>query len=251
MNKEFEGELSWIHPNKLVSENSFNKLESVFLGLGVIYNDLKGFIFLEKTLIDFYRKPAGDEISVQTGNYAGTLVQVKRLISSTVNEFFIFLEKNQDIFAGKEFREILSRIPNDKKDLWTGLNEAAVGNLTKVSKQIKALAIIRNNITFHYDHSGKQLRSGFLSRFLGEYEDSRKNKAYYSIGDTIGDTRFYFADAAAEESMYLAVGKKVKGDSRSDKSIREFDVLMRNAIEAISITISSLLKNYIQIRRNS
>ena len=51
MTKQFKGELKWINPQLLISEKNHDKIESFFLGLGVIFNDLKGLILFERMLI--------------------------------------------------------------------------------------------------------------------------------------------------------------------------------------------------------
>ncbi len=250
MSNKFRGELNWISPNLLITENKHDKTESFFLGLGVVFNDLKGFILFEKMLIDNYARPKDHEVSVNAGNYYGIRVQIDKLIASTINEFFIFLKKNTDILSGSEFEEVLNRIATSDKQFWNALVAAAHGRLPKVDDLLRAIVLIRSNFTFHYDHSGKILKNGYISRFFGKAQDPGKEFAYYSMGDSIENTRFYFSDAAVQESLHIAAGKKPKETSIGDASVEKFRSQIRETVNVISATIASLLKNYIQLRRN-
>ncbi len=250
MSNKFRGELSWINPNLLITENKHNKTESFFLGLGVVFNDLKGLILFEKMLIDNYEKPKNCEVSVNAGNYYGIIVQIDKLIASIINEFFIFLKKNADVLAGSELKEVLNRIATSDKQFWNAMVAAAYGKLPKAEDLLRAIMQIRSNFTFHYDHSGKVLKNGYISRFFGKAQDIGKEFAYYSIGDSIENTRFYFSDAAVQESLYIAAGKKPKEISIGDASVEKFRSQIRETVNVMSATIVSLLKNYIQLRRD-
>jgi hypothetical protein len=67
---------------------------------------------------------------------------------------------------------------------------------------------IRGNITYHYKDAGKNLRGGFIDRFYKKNKDKRlkNDAAYYSLEDEMETTRFYYADAAAEEYMMEVSG---------------------------------------------
>ena len=199
--------------------------------------------------MEIYEKPGNDEITSHAGNYAGTRVQIQKLVASTINEFFIFLKKSADVFVTTEFKEIVDRLAKSDKQLWDGMVSAAHNKLPTATDLLKTIVQVRSNIAFHYDHSGKILRNAYISRFFGKSQDGKSKLAYYSIGDTIGNTRFYFSDAAAEESMHIAAGKKPKEDVAVDSAFTIHQEQIIQTIEAMSATISSILKNYIQVRR--
>lgn len=248
---EFKGNLSWISPNKIIKEGEDNKLGSFFIGLGAIFNDLKDYVLFEQLIVDIYRKPEEKDCSDHVGNYGGVMVHINKLVASTIHEFFKFLKENADIISTNEFNEILERLPKEEKELWKGIVLASCDKLPKVSDFLNILVRIRSNIAFHYDHSGKILRRGFISRFFSEYKDKRNEKAYYSIGESIELSRFYFSDAAVEESLYIEAGKTEKKKISDDISIEEYKKNIMATIQIINRIIMLLLKNFLQLRRNS
>ncbi len=250
MEKKFIGDVKWIDPKFLVTENKYDRIESFFLGLGVIFNDLKGLILFEKLLLENYGKPGDKEVSSHAGNYGGIIIQVQKLIASTISEFFIFLKKNSYVFTNTEFKEILKRIPKSDMLFWYNIVAAAHGRFPTTTDLLKTMIHIRSNIAFHYDHSGKILRKAYISRFFGREDNDRSKKAYYSIGESTELTRFYFSDAAVEESLFLAAGKGFKKSSQEDISFETYRQEIRETIEVMSSTIISLLRAYIQLRRN-
>ena len=250
MTNKFSGELSWIDPDFLVTEAQYNKVESFFLGLGVVFNDLKSIVAFEKILNENYEKPEEGDVTSHAGNYGGLTVYTQKLIAGTLIEFFIFLKKNTSIFNTNEFREVFTRISAADRQLWKSMIAAAHGNYSNASDLLKTIVQVRNNIAFHYDHSGKILRNAYISRFFGKTTNERTERAYFSIGETIATTRFYFSDAAIEESIYIAAGKKPKEDIAEDKEFGKYRQQVSDTIQVVAVTIASLMKNWIQLRRN-
>lgn len=251
MADRFKGELNRIDPRKLITESRHDKTEDFFLVLGTVFNDLKGLILFEKILEDTYEKPQNDEVNSHVGNYGGTIVQIQKLIASTINEFFKFLEVSTDVFSESEFKETINRLSKTDRQLWEGMVAASCGELPAIKSLLSSVVKIRNNIAYHYCQSGKTLRNGYVSRFFGNALDDKNKYAYYSIGDSLEKTRFYFADAAVEESLHLAAGKKPGENSIGDLSLEKYKKLVMDTVLVMNTAIASLLKNYIQMRRNS
>lgn len=247
--KEFKGDLEWISPDKIIKGNDI--VGSFFIGFGTIFNDLKDLILFEQLIVDSYRKPQADECSAHMGSYGGIMIHIKKLIASTINEFFIFLEKNDDVLNTAEFKDILEKLPKLEKEEWNGMVSAAHGKLPKASDFIKTLVRIRSNFTYHYYQSGKVLGRGFRSRFSNEQKDERNKCAYYSIGETLGLTRFYFSDAAVEEALYIEAGKGEKKKIIGDASFEKYHLQINATIEIMSKVIMLLLKKFLQTRRNN
>jgi hypothetical protein len=61
--KEFVGIRDEISPKFLIDEKEKKDFQSFFLILGLIFNDIKGLIFFQKTIEDLYRRPNFDEVS--------------------------------------------------------------------------------------------------------------------------------------------------------------------------------------------
>lgn len=250
MLNEFGGELRYIDPKFLITKGAPTRVEGFFLGLGAVFNDLKGLLLFEKLLTENYRVPAEGEISSHAGNYQGMVVQLQKLMASMISEFFVFLNAHSKVFSDVEFKEILNRLSQFDRRFWNGIVAASRGELPNAEDLLKAIVHVRSNTAYHYDNSGKVLPRAFQSLFFGEGEGAYSKQAYYSLGDTINLTRFYFSDAAVEESLHLAAGKKIGQNSLGDNNLARYREQIRQTILAMSATILALMKNYIQSRRN-
>ena len=222
MERKFGGELNWIDPSFLMDENNPKKVESFFLALGVVFNDLNGLLLFEKLLLSTYDKPENFEATSHAGHYGGLLLQLQKLIVSTISEFFVFLKKNTDVFSEIEFKQVLERLSKSDKSLWDGIVVAAHGKLNSVNDFLNTIIQIRSNIAFHYDHSGKIFRRGYISKFFGKNKDDTNISAFYSIGENMQETRFFFSDGAVEECLNIAAGKKFKDSPLDNPVLKEY-----------------------------
>lgn len=247
---EFKGDLKWISPDKIIKEGENNEVGGFFVVLGTIFNDLKDIILFENLVIEKYRKPKADECSDHSGNYNGIMIHLNKLIASIINEFFVLLKENKNVLDTTEFKDILSRIPKSEQETWNGMVAAANDQLLELSDFVKSLIRIRNNLAFHYYQSGKMLSKGFVSKFSNEYIDERNRKAYYSIGENVEETRFYFSDAAVEEALSIEAGKEEKKKIIGDESFARYQQQLIYTVRVMNTTMSFLLKRFLQMRRN-
>lgn len=225
--KEFIGNLDNISPLKIINKDKEDSYESFFLILGMIFNDLKGLIFIQKTIEDDYRKPSIDEISSHMGEYSGLITHSRKLIIATVAEFFIFIDKNKSVLSNPKFSLLLKRLDPQIKNNWTKL----VDPDKDITSILSNIARVRNNVSFHYDHSGYELRRGFIRSFFKEGKDLLQHqKAYFSLGNTMESTRFYFSDASLEEYIKSLLNN---ADSATfDRVIREMNLTLQAILGA-------------------
>jgi len=249
MNNQFEGELSQINPEVLIRRSGADPLGGFFLALGLIFNDIKGVMLLEELLTENFIKPKDDDVTTHAGNYSGILLQVNKLLISIISEFFVFLKQNKEIFSSQEFGSVFKRLGKSDQRLWKNLIDAS-NSVTNVQSFLKTMFQIRSNLAFHYDHSGKHLLSGYRSIFFGETKERRNQFAFYSIGETLKLTRYYFSDAAAEESMHVIKGKRLKAISRDSVDLKKYQEQVIQTITVITISISKLMNTFIKFRRN-
>ena len=240
--QEFKGELRHIEPYRLTRENTDDPLARFFLALAVIYNDIKGLTLFEKLVVETYRKAEPKEVSVHAGEYGGILTQINKIFISNIREFFDFLKENEEILLTSEFKEVLLKTSKDIKNRWENITDAAFGQSSECSDFTKHLILIRNNIAFHYNQSGKELKKSFCNYFHKKEKFIKNNLAYYSIGETMEGTRFFYADAAVQEYMGLIANNDLEG----------FDIKYKKEISGIisnmNFTISRLLKAYLKNR---
>ncbi|PCI19828.1 hypothetical protein COB64_02935 [Candidatus Wolfebacteria bacterium] len=239
--KEFTGELREVPPSRLFNKLSNNSIDNFFLVLAVVYNDIKGIIFFQNLLVDTYRTPAKRELSLHTGEYSGLHIQLIRLIIGIVHEFFKLLEKNKPIFSTPEFKKTFNSTNSSTENLWNEILELALDKVKGDGNFINNLAEIRHNISFHYNQDGKQLRKSFLSLFFEREKMIFNELAYYSSGDNMTETRFFYADAVTEEYMRLRSKKKEYFDSMSSYSSELMELVVK-----MNTVISDLLKSYLK-----
>lgn len=244
-----EDGLNYIDPHLLIDEDNFNKLESFFLLLGVVFNDLKGLILFEDAIIKTYGIPDSEEVTAKAGNYSGMMVQVNKLFAGTVSEFLTFLDKFRDVFESREFKDVLDRISKEDRDYWREITNVSKEKISGLDGFSEKIIKIRNNLAFHFDHSGKSSRNGYISHFFGKNKSGRASKAYYSMGTGVKSTRFYFSDAAIQAAISIAAGMELKGDVERNEAFRQYMSQIKEVIGIVLRVTSSLMKQYIKSRR--
>jgi hypothetical protein len=199
MKKRFRGNLKSIEPNKILGEN-VSDFDRFFLVLGLIFNDMKDFVFLGHVLDKDYDKADNDEITSHRGEYAGIRAHIFRMQISIASEFILFLRKNKKVLESEDFTSFENQLSKKAKIIWFDLKETAFNKDVKGEKSfINKIAEVRSNVSFHYWNSMKGLEEGYIEKFFNKEDDGANNKAYYSSGSTIEFTRPYYCDAAAEE----------------------------------------------------
>lgn len=240
--KKFKGELKYIEPYRLLKKDKNNEIDNFFLVLAVVFNDLKGIDFFERIIIDTYKQPIFEEISVHSGEYSGILTQTRKILISNLQEFLLFLRKNEKILLSAEFKDILSKTNKDIQNKWNNIVDIAFDNKSEnIHDFTEYLIKVRNNIAFHY-YQPKGFKKAFCNFFYKKDRIKQNDFAYYSLGEEIETTRYYYADAAVQE--YLR--------STTDEDVKVLDFKYRAEIGMIlsnvSLTILRLQKAYLKNR---
>ncbi len=239
---DFLGELKNIKPERLIDSKKKDEIEDFFLTLGIFYNDLKSFTFYLVQMKNQFSHIDLNKISVETGEYYGMECQLQRLIASTLHEFFNFLDEKRKILETGEFQLLYEELNIDLKSKWDAIVGIAINKkaLKELGSFSKILVFIRNNLAFHYKQSGKCLKEGFIDFFFNDPKGDANEKAYYSIGDKMRDTRFFYCDAAAKRYMKTLINKGM--------DINEYMKEFSKVIEDVNFTIMALMKEYISHR---
>ena len=242
--EEFLGELKSIAPKRLIKESQADDVADFFLVLAAIFNDLKGLVLFDKLVVDHYRLPGVTEVSVHSGSYGGVRIQMYKLLVATINEIFEFLKVSKSVLDTGEFALILNALPRPRREQWNAIVDIAFDRTPAASDFTKTLIQARNNVAFHYYQSGKNLRKGFIGKFFKKEKNNiNKNEdAYYAVGENMGKTRFFYADAALEE--YLAMNSVTRELDTKEKHQQ----LVRTIINDMNATIALLLKEYLRAR---
>lgn len=196
---KFTCDLESIQSSKIIDKSNVDDIDNLFLSLGLIFNDLKGIILFNDLIKRNYKKPIPGEINAHAGEYAGIQLQIVKLSVALIDEFFIVLEKNKDTIKSFKFQLIEKGLNKELKNKWTNILTLALNPNNSSTSYLSKIARVRSNITYHYDHSGTQLRNSFIKRFFDSPKDESNKKAYYSMGGTIETTRYFYCDAVIHE----------------------------------------------------
>ncbi len=207
MIREFKGDLQEIDPKRLINPRASDDFENFFLTVGLIFNDLKGLTILDRTFREVYRPLSSTELEVSphAGEFAGISTQIYKLYAGIINEFIDFLEKNSAVINTHEFNDIVNKLPFKIKARWFEIVNIAESKRKKTyqtSAFATSLMLIRHNVGYHYFQSGDSLRQSFVKRFFEKPKDVSNRRAYYSLGTSMQDTRFYYVDAAVQEYIF-------------------------------------------------
>jgi hypothetical protein len=251
MEKEFSGTLSDISPNLLLGEKE-NDLDDFFLVLSVIFNDLKGLLYFGMSLEEHYRTAPSDELSVHSGEVGGLQAQQYRLLAGLIREFLAFLKENAAIVKSPAFQLILLKINRTNKELWNDLTQIAFDDEVKTKSTFAhSLMLIRSNVGFHYDQSRKELRKSFKEFFNKIPKTLHNTRAYYSLGQTMRETRFYYADATVKEYISMKAREVTNDKSQKTMSFEEHFVRLQQMVGDMNHTIEALLQHYLEFKKKN
>jgi hypothetical protein len=199
--------LQTFNPRAFVGDdNAPQELCNFILTLTLIYNDCKNGIFSNLLLTNL--KPTGiPEPSQDWGTYGGMKVHLLRLHFALIHELLRLVLNNEKTIKHPFFLSVIKLLPKRVKESWTAIVAASLEKQTTSSLN-KALLMIRNKVSFHYDP--KELYRGYRYHF---FQNSKPTElAYVSRGSSMKYSRLYFADAAAEGYLLSQIEGKDAGE---------------------------------------
>lgn len=215
-----------IAPEALVPRREESRLQQFFLSLAAVFNDFKGLLLLESTWGE--RFSANEAAAEELGEYNGVLVQLRKLQCGVLHELMGLLIEFQDLLEEPEVQRLLKRKPKHVKRQWRELIAIARGSVDGGSARefTKALVKIRNNVAFHYTQP-KPLVAGFRKHFFELPASEQNEAAYASLGASMEQTRFYYADAAVQQAL------RILSSELGERFDDEFRIGIRRILDAI------------------
>jgi hypothetical protein len=204
----------------------------VVLSLALVFNDLKDVLVAHDLLATAAPKERA-AISPEVGEYNGLVLHLVRLHIGIVHELTEMLAANRAAIEDKTFQRVVTRLSSSGRNAWRAVIEAVDAKGPSKDPLGKFLYFARNKISFHYDR--KEISRGYTRAFLGKSD----RVPYISRGDTLATSRFYFADAAAEEYM------RTVGDPIGDD---EFAVSIVKLIKHVTFAIHEIVVNFVNGR---
>jgi hypothetical protein len=162
------------------------------LALALIFNDCKNLIYAY--LVTAELLPEGKFVRNRLwGTFSGVQFHVFRDIIALLHELFNLIHKNEYLLQGPFFKSVIHQIDKPAKKAWNTVVSVALGDMPTDALG-KTLLLVRNKISFHYD--GKAIFVGYKHHFLKS--NQLTERAFISRGNSMQESRFYFADAAAQ-----------------------------------------------------
>jgi hypothetical protein len=234
--------LASLRPSRLRSANGEEReIDALMLGLGLIFNDLKDFLWFFKRLgggADYY--PQG-VVHAQGGQLSGMSLRIMRSIAATLHELLKLLDdkRNKRIMQGTKFQGIVEALNPAARSRWDQLNELARGSNSggpargSIGARLKS---VRDKSGSHY--AVEELQKGYAAHFSADARSPTRQSAYYSDGENMERSRFHFADAAAEGLFQSELGITRK----------EFENHMYQHIEHVNEVLKLVLTAWLHAR---
>lgn len=206
MKKFPDSRIRKLDPNGLIDKDLPLKdleLESFFLSLALIFNDIKGIVILENAINEIYEKP-DQSISSHTGEWSGMRLQIVKYSASVLHEALNLIEKKKAILSKQSFQRYYNQLNSYDRNIWLltlnvcGIEHSEKYDQTQISTFKKLLLLIRNNISFHYYDAGKPLIRGYRKFFFETPGPGSKSAMYSYQSTNFLGTRYYYADAALQ-----------------------------------------------------
>ncbi len=189
-------------------------LQRFMLILALMFNDMKGLQYLwaqaQKFRMDVIYPP-----SAQDGNWSGMKLQLLRNCCGFTHELLDAIKKvDTKAIKTDEFADLVSRSSLECQKAWSDvLAVARDAKSDNFQQQAPAetfrnqLRRLRNRSAYHWDPS--VIENGFKNFFLDSPSHPHNVAAFVSFGSNLAQTRFFFADAAAEGSFKKETGQDV------------------------------------------
>lgn len=206
------------------------------LALACIYNDnkdlLMGFHYL-----DCIQPPLPSSETSKWGEFNGLKFHLIRLHLSLVYELLYLIETRGSVLSNPPLKEIIDNLDSIGKQNWNTLCEASSGRAD--TSRGKMFLMIRNKIGYHYDP--KEIFKGYKKWFL---DGKKSKKPYISLGKTLNDERYYFAEASAQ-SYYNKLFEDNKGSN--EEQVKKIALSVYRPISQI---VKMFIKNRSPVKGN-
>ncbi len=225
--------LQWFDP-EVFKEDSEVSLDvcGFVLALALIFNDIKNIALFNQVLNE--SKPEGTFVeSKEWGEFSALEHFIDRLTIGILHELFNLIKNNKKVLEDDFLNSIIKSIPNKFREHWLTIVDTSFEKYSN-NKLSNALMIIRNKVAFHYD--SKVILNGYKYFFE---KDETKDKAFISRGRNMPESRFYFADAAAQGCIQITYGSK-------DTSF--FNSSIGETLQKINLALWHLINNFITRR---
>lgn len=233
-----------LNKDKILKSNN-KKRANTLLTIALIRNDISDLVYLQG-LFASDNKNIKNEVSAESGQYAGRRIYFMRVFLSHYFEFLMFLYKRKkDIENDMELQVILKNLSKDNLKIWKNFNLLAdtIESKEKYKEnnniEYKVLILaesVRSELTFHYWHASSYLSNGFKRAFI---EDDTNPHNKHPIATELFDLnkdRSYYID--------LAIERYLENKVSLDKDIFIFENEIINIVANVNLILSVILNKY-------
>lgn len=209
------------------------ELCNLVLSLALIYNDCKDVIY-SHVLLGESRPQNPVRKNRPWGAWMGLDFHIFRLLVGLLHELFDLIRDSQDFIEHPFLESVLKQLPRPAREAWNAVVTVASG-ATPADPLGKSLLLIRHKVSSHYDP--RAIVAGYRHHFFGA--GKLDDRAFISRGNSMKNTRFYFADAAATGYLKSIVGK------------RQSEEVMMNVLELVrpvNLALKGIVESFIQRR---
>ena len=161
------------------------------LSLALFFNDFKDIVLGYQLVLRQFPKDT-DRASKDLGHADGMSEHLYRLLMGIIHELLELIDDDRRLLDHPYLLRVVKKLHPDAKKAWRTLTSVEVGPKSK-DPVARLVHFARNKVAFHYD--AKAIANGFRS-FVGT-----SRPPYFSHAPSMAGTRFYFADAAAQQLM--------------------------------------------------
>lgn len=163
------------------------------LSLSLAFNDLHDLLLAHEFLNGVW--PADETTpSPKLGEFNGFTNHLFRLHLGTLHELLKLIEENSKALKEPALAAVIGKMSTKAQKSWAVIVGVATRTTQTKSDLIQFLLFARNKVAFHYD--GKEIGAGYKLAFA-----KTGRVPYVSRGATLGRSRLYFADAAAQDYL--------------------------------------------------
>jgi hypothetical protein len=167
----------------------------------------------------------------------GFEMQTQRLMIAQLHELLRLIEEFKEVVEGDEIRRIVRKAPASTRRRWDEIVGIATGKGKSHDDTFATILLkVRNNASYHY-YQPKTLIAGFREFFYKSPKNAGNEWAFASVGNNMGQTRFYFADAAMQATLYALTEKPM-----GEKFAKRFAEVIKDVNQALAYIISQYVK---------
>ncbi len=212
--------------------------DAFMLSLSLAFNDMKGVHWVIRQL-NKYEAQQSTDLDASAGQCRGMLLQFHRLSMLVLHEVLTAIRtaESEGILDTDDWSEAVNRLDAKSKRDWKDLVELA--HTTASQDPVRNyICQSRNNLAAHY-YQPASLSKGYRHFFVETPPSEFNEYALASLGSEVEETRFYFADAAAQMAQKL-----INPDNALSNEVYSYTLRMFQSLRF-------LIEGYLRLRNAS